>query len=87
MKVRDYRSCAIFGWMVKDYGLTGVSLIIYAILFSYSQGFPSVIDWDFIMSCTGLKQQEAEPIILSFKERGMIEYDGTHYKTIQKDEC
>lgn len=87
MRICDYTSCSIFGWMIKDYGLTGISLIIYAILFSESQGFSSYIDWDFIMLCTGLKPKEAEPIVLSFKERGMIEYDGMTYRIIKRDEC
>lgn len=86
MKVTDYNSCAIMGWMVKRYALSGISLIIYAILYSTSQGsFYCVVDWDFIKACTGLKPSEAEPILNSFKERGMIEYDGINYKTINED--
>ena len=82
----DYRSCVILGWMAKTYLLSGVSLIIYAILFSTSQGDVTChVDWDFIKLCTGLTPSEAEPILQSFKERGMIEYDGIYYKTIDRD--
>ena len=80
--MNDYMSCTIFVWMVKRYNLTGLSLIIYAILFSGSQGFQSPVDWDFIKLCTDMKPTEVEPILQSFKERGMIEYDGIYYKTI-----
>lgn len=85
-KVMDYRHCLIYGWMAKTYLLSGVSLIIYAILFSTSQGdFTCHVDWDFIKLCTGLTPNEVEPILQSFKERGMIEYDGIYYKTIDID--
>lgn len=86
MKVRDHSSCAIFGWMVKEYDLSGISLIIYAILYSTSQGrFSCFVDWDFIKACTGLKPSEVELILNSFKERSMIEYDGINYKTINNE--
>lgn len=83
--VNDYTYCAIFAWMVKKYNLTGLSLIIYSILFSQSQGFSNTVDWVFIKMCTGMTPKEVEPILQSFKDRGMIEYDGIYYKTI-KDE-
>ena len=81
----DYKCCTISGWMVKRYNLTGLSLIVYAILFSGSQGFSCVVDWDYIKLCTEMKPSEVEPILQSFKERGMIEYDGLYYKTINFD--
>ena len=82
----EYRACAIFGWMASIYLLSGVSLIIYAILFSTSQGsFTCHVDWDFIKLCTGLTPNEVEPILQSFKEREMIEYDGIYYKTLDRD--
>ena len=56
--------------------------MIYAILFSGSQGFTNAVNWDFIKMCTGMKPSEVEPILQSFKERGMIVYDGIYYKTL-----
>jgi hypothetical protein len=83
MKVVSSRACLIAGWMVEKYALSGLSLIIYAILFSTSQDeFSCIVDWDFIKLCTGMIPSDAEPILQSFKERGMIEYDGLYYKTI-----
>lgn len=83
--ITDYTYCTIFGWMVKRYNLTGLPLIVYAILFSESQGFSRTVDWDYIMLCTEMKPREVEPILQSFKERGMIEYDGLYYKIINCD--
>ena len=83
--ITDYTYCTIFGWMVKRYNLTGLSLIVYAILFSESQGWSCAVDWDYIKLCTEMKPSEVEPILQSFKDRGMIEYDGVYYKTINHD--
>ena len=80
--MKDGYNFCIAGWMVNEYNLTGISLIIYSILFSLSQGFTCVVNWDAIKACTDLKPAEVEPILQSFKERGMIEYDGIYYRII-----
>lgn len=81
--ITDYTSCTITGWMTSKYSLTGVSLIIYAILFGKSQGqFTCPVNWEFIYACTGLNPKEVELFLQSFQDRGLIEYDGVFYKTI-----
>lgn len=86
MKATDYTSCLICGWMVRKYSLTGISLIVFAILYSTSQGcFFCTVNWDFIELCTCLNRKEADLILQSFNERGIIKYDGVHYMTIDSE--
>jgi hypothetical protein len=86
MKNVSSKHCTICGWMVKKYGLSGISLMIYAILYSTSQDeFSCPVNWDFIKICTGLKPSESELILKSFKDRGMIEFDGIYYRTINDE--
>lgn len=82
MKEFNNKYCLILGWMRK-LGLKGNRLIIYAILYSTSQHrFTNTVDWGFIKDCTGMKPSQAEKILNTFQEKGLIEYDGIYYKTI-----
>lgn len=79
------RTCAISGWMAIEHNLSGLSLVLYAILFSTTQYCQSdVVDYDFIKLCTGMTPDDCEPILQSFVERGLIEYDGEYYSMIDK---
>lgn len=80
------RYCMISEWMAKKHNLSGLSLIVYAILYRPSQDrFSCFVDYDFIKTCTGLLRDETNRILKHFKERGMIDWDGSFYKTINKD--
>jgi hypothetical protein len=79
----DYKSFSVAAWMVNRYNLNGLSLLLYAIIFSQSQGFQyTLIDYNFIKAITGMTACDVGIILENFKQRGMIEFDGLLCKII-----
>ena len=64
----------IQGWMVSELGLSGNELIVYALIFGFSQDGKSefVGSYNYISGFTGLSRQTAVKVVERLEKRGLI---------------
>ena len=87
--IKDNNFIVIQGWMINELGLSGDELLIYAILYGFSQGgdFSTQIDIKYLADWTNECEYNVELALVSLESKGLLENKNNYeYKTISPRE-
>lgn len=88
--VQDDSFITIHGWMINNLGLSGNELLIYAILYGFSQGDNSTqIDIQYLVDWTKQNEWLVNQTLISFESRGLLKrvndsLDFADYELVQQ---
>lgn len=88
--VQDDSFITIHRWMINDLGLSGNELLIYAILYGFSQGDNSTqIDIQYLVDWTKQNEWLVNQTLISFESRGLLKrvndsLDFADYELVQQ---
>lgn len=74
-EIKDTNSFTINGWMVKQLGLSGNELMVYAIIHGFSQDYESEFygSRSYIASFINASKRTVDSVLLSLQNKGLIE--------------